>query len=125
LAPVSPAEIIRSIAAYDMGFYLLEPSSFNNAMALPNKIFDFIAAGLAVCVGPSPEMASLVNEYRIGCVTPTFKPADVAAVLNRITFEDLDRMKASSQKAARLFNADIEMQKLLRLYRDVLENREN
>ena len=60
--PVPPSQVVQHIAEYDIGFYLLEPSNYNNSVALPNKLFDFLAAGLAVCVGPSPGMARMVKE---------------------------------------------------------------
>jgi len=114
--PVSPSEVINRISGYDMGFYLLEPTSFNHAMAMPNKFFDFIAAGLAVCVGPSPAMADVVNQYQVGCVTPSFEPTEVAETLNHLTEHDIRGMKAFSRQAAKILNADVEMQKLLDLY---------
>ena len=77
-AQVLPQEIVGTIARYDIGFYLLKPTSFNNACAFPNKIFDFINAGLAICLGPSPAMSALVSEYRLGCIAPSFEPKEVA-----------------------------------------------
>jgi glycosyltransferase involved in cell wall biosynthesis len=118
--PVPPADIVRRIAAYDMGFYLLRPSSFNNRVALPNKFFDFVAAGLAVCVGPGTGMAQLVEEYGFGVVTPSFDPQDVAAALNRVTPPDLLRMQQAAHQAARHINADVEMAKLVHLYQQLL-----
>jgi len=68
--PVPPAQIVQQIQRYDVGLYLLEPSNYNRAMGTPNKLFDFIAAGLGVCIGPSPAMAELVHQYGIGVVAP-------------------------------------------------------
>ncbi len=45
------------------GRSILPPANFNWTVALPNKLFDYINAGLATCIGPSPEMARLVREY--------------------------------------------------------------
>jgi len=123
--PVPPPKIVERIAVYDVGFYLLEPSNYNNSVALPNKFFDFIAAGLAVCVGPSPGMARMVREYGFGCVTPSFDPAVAAQALNTLTFEAIERMRASSRQAAHLFNADSEMSKMLALYGKVLDGTDN
>lgn len=62
LDPVAPDQIMPKIASFDMGIYLLQPTNYNSSIALPNKLFDFIHAGLAVCVGPSPGMAAFVRE---------------------------------------------------------------
>lgn len=122
--PVSPEKIVERISEYDVGFYLLEPNSFNNIAALPNKFFDFIAAGLAICIGPSPSMAEFVRKYGIGCVAPSFEPKIVAETLNQLTMEDILKMKDASRKAAKYLNAETEMKKLVELYHNLLdENR--
>jgi len=117
--PVTPTEIIQRISAYDIGFYLLEPNSYNNRVALPNKLFDFIAAGLAVCVGPSPAMAELVRQHHCGCVAPSFAPGDVAETLNHLSVDQLAAMQHASREAAQQYNASREMEKVIELYRQL------
>jgi hypothetical protein len=102
--PVSPDKITREISQYDIGLYILEPTSYNKKVALPNKFFDFIAAGLAVCIGPSPSMADLVQRYRVGCVAPSFGPDDVAATLNAL---DAGRVTAMQEAARRAASQDL------------------
>jgi glycosyltransferase involved in cell wall biosynthesis len=119
--PVPPSQIVERIAEYDIGFYLLEPSNYNNSVALPNKFFDFLAAGLAVCVGPSPGMAQMVRDYGIGCVAASFDPASASQALNSLNPEQIEQMREASRRTALLFNADSEMAKMLDLYRSLLE----
>jgi glycosyltransferase involved in cell wall biosynthesis len=119
--PVAPEEIVPRIAQYDMGFYLLEFNhNYNHRVALPNKFFDFIAAGLAVCIGPSPAMAEIVHQYGLGCVAPTLDPPDVADVLNHLSAEQLLAMQQAASAAARQFNAGHEMGKVVQLYGQLL-----
>src|SRR5262245_38434903 len=56
LPPVPMQELVPATNGYDIGLYLLQPSSFNNLHALLTKFFEFIQARLAVAIGPSPEM---------------------------------------------------------------------
>ncbi|HWP47293.1 MAG TPA: hypothetical protein VNM22_09045 [Candidatus Limnocylindrales bacterium] len=118
--PVAPGEVVERISEYDMGFYLLEPGNFNNSAALPNKFFDFIVAGLAVCIGPSPSMAELVRQYGFGCVAPTFNPSDVAHMLNQLNINQLMAMQQAAREVARQLNADTEMGKVVELYQQLL-----
>jgi glycosyltransferase involved in cell wall biosynthesis len=118
--PVPPSELVRCLADYDVGFFLLKPNNYNYRVALPNKLFDFLAAGLAVCIGPSPGMADLVMEYGCGFISPTFVPADVASMLNKLTGEQIRGMQVAAQRAAQHFTADEEMGKVLRIYRQLL-----
>lgn len=114
--PIKPEKVVSVIHEYDIGFYLLPLTNFNHSAALPNKFFDFIVAGLAVCVGPSQEMGRLVNEYKIGVVTPSFEPREVAATINNLGVDDIEKMKAMSIKARLRLNADTEMARLLDIY---------
>jgi len=114
-AAVLPEEIVTTIAEYDMGFYLLEPTNYNNSVALPNKLFDFIAARLPVCIGPSPGMVELVEKHGIGLVCPSFEPDRVAEKMNQITAEELTRYRAAVQETAAIYTAEKEMQKLVAL----------
>jgi glycosyltransferase involved in cell wall biosynthesis len=118
--PVPPSEIVQRIAEYDIGFYLLEPTNYNNSVALPNKFFDFIAAGLAVLIGPSPGMADLVTRSGFGCVTGGFAASAAAAALNNLDVAQIEQMRQRSANAAHRFNADTEMAKLVELYDNLL-----
>ncbi len=115
-SPVAPAEIVAALHQFDMGFYLLHTRNYNNASALPNKFFDFIQAGLGVCVGPSPEMARLIRQYGFGLSADSFEPRAVAERLNQLTAADVDRFKQAALEARAVLCADVEMKKMLSLY---------
>jgi glycosyltransferase involved in cell wall biosynthesis len=117
---VPPHQISETVNAYDIGLHLLPPVSFNSAQALPNKFFEFMMAGLALAIGPSPEMMRIVQEYELGVVASSFEPADLAQRLNALSPEEINAMKRHSLEAAKRFNAEVEMRKLLAIYQRVL-----
>lgn len=119
--PVAPRKIVREISQFDMGIYLLPPANFNQMAALPNKFFDFVAAGLAVCVGPSPEMAKLTRRFGFGLVTASFDPLEVASSLNQLSADDVDRLKLHAIAAQEALNAEMELGKLVSLYAELFE----
>lgn len=121
LEPVAPNQITQQIAPYDVGIHLLRPTNYNNSVALPNKMFDFIHAGLAVCVGPSPGMASFVREWQCGVVAPSFDPAVVASTLNRLTVEEIQAMRRAARVAAARINASSEMAKVVEVCSRLLQ----
>jgi hypothetical protein len=98
--PVAFAEIVQEINQYDVGVYILEPNSFNNKYALPNKFFEFIQARLAVAIGPSPEMARLVKAHDMGIVSDDFEPQSLARLLNGLTREKVEQYKRHTSEAA-------------------------
>ncbi|MCA6394100.1 MAG: capsular biosynthesis protein, partial [Cytophagales bacterium] len=72
LSPLRSNELVSFLNQYDIGVFLLPPVNFNYANTLPNKLFDFIQARLAIAIGPTPEMAEIVNHYDIGVVAENF-----------------------------------------------------
>lgn len=98
--PVRMEDIPTRINAYDVGLYLLPPSNFNHEYALPNKLFEFIQARLAVAIGPSPEMARIVRAYSLGVVAEGYEPRDMAKALSTMTDGQLTAFKHSTDKSA-------------------------
>jgi glycosyltransferase involved in cell wall biosynthesis len=118
--PVPPDQILAAIADYDIGLFLLPPSSFSKAESLPNKLFDFITAGMAVIVGPTPAMASFVRANGIGLVTESFDPEVAANTLNRLDAKQIEAMRTRSRDIRHRYTAATEMAKVVALYQGLL-----
>ncbi len=119
--PVRFDRIIPVLSQYDIGLYLLEPTGFNTEHALPNKLFEFIQARLAVATGPSPDMAEVVTTYGCGIVSATFRPDDLARRLTELTPDRIMELKRNSDRAARELCFENEGKKLLKIIHDLLE----
>jgi len=121
--PVLPSEVVSTVAEFDIGVHIPNPTIENSRYALPNKFFDFIAAGLGVGIAPtSQEMVDIVMKHDIGIVAKGFEPRDLAEALNSLTVNDINQMKRNALKASRSLNADVEMAKLMNIYRNILEH---
>lgn len=123
LERVPMEKLVEVSAKYDIGLFLLPPTNFNYAMALPNKFFEFIQARLAVAIGPSPEMARIVREFDCGVIAEDFAPESLARRLNALSAADIDRMKAGSDRAARVHHAENNAETLRRIVASALEAR--
>jgi glycosyltransferase involved in cell wall biosynthesis len=106
LDPVPMRELPRFLNRYDAGVYLLAPTSFNNRYALPNKLFEFIQARLAVVIGPSPEMARVVREAGCGVVAEDFTAAALATSLRKLDRGTVQRYKQHAHAAALELSAE-------------------
>ncbi|MEJ2306310.1 MAG: hypothetical protein P8Y30_01980, partial [candidate division WOR-3 bacterium] len=51
-SPVPFEKIVPTIAKYDIGLVIIEPTSLKLRYALPNKLFESIMAGLCIITGP-------------------------------------------------------------------------
>jgi glycosyltransferase involved in cell wall biosynthesis len=79
--PVQLTELLSYTAQADVGVSLLEDTCENHRLALPNKLFEYLAADLPVVVSDLPEMRRLVTERGVGWVTDSGDPEDIARVL--------------------------------------------
>ena len=106
LDPVPYDQLVETLARYDVGVFSIPPVSFNYRHTLPNKLFDFVQARLAVVVSPSPEMAAVVERYRLGAVTEDFTAASLAATLDTLDRDAVAAGKAASAAAAHELSAE-------------------
>ena len=65
--PVPMLELVRAATTADIGISTPPRTSKHNIYALPNKFFEYIQAGLALCVCDLPDMAEIVRQYDLAC----------------------------------------------------------
>lgn len=118
--PVPPDKVVSHLSQFDMSLCLIPPMPVSYKFALPNKFFESVAAGLAIVTGPSPEMARLTRMHGFGVVAPGFETGDFANVLNGLNNEKINDMKAKALAGAEMLSADVEMGKLLNIYRGLM-----
>lgn len=99
-------ELIPFLNQYDVGVFLLPPINFNYANTLPNKLFDFIQARLAIAIGPTPEMKEIVENYKNGVVAGDFTAKSLSDHLIKLTRENVFELKLNSAKAAKELTAE-------------------
>lgn len=120
IPPVKMQEIVPFTNQYDIGLYILPPTNFNVKYALPNKIFEFIQARLAVAIGPSIEMSKIVKTYQCGMIANDFEPQTLAAMLNRLTEQDIMTLKNNSDIAAKILNNDTSCREIKKIMKDMI-----
>lgn len=124
LPPIPMPELVPTLREYDGGIYILPPSNFNNAHALPNKFFDFVQARLMVAIGPSPEMARLVRHHDLGIVAEDFSPEALAARLQELTPDRVMHYKAQAHRAARELSFEANSALLEQILQDAVSESE-
>lgn len=120
LDPIPQRSIVGWCNDYDMGVFVLPPHNGNQLHVLPNKLFEFIQARLAVVVGPSPEMARVVREHDCGLVTHDFTPQSLADALSSLTPANVAAYKRHADRAAARLNAEQNRAAVLTLVADAL-----
>ena len=121
-----PLDELHSITSTaNLGVSLEEDMGLNYRLALPNKLFDYLQAGLPVLASDLPEMSAIVKEYNIGqTIASDCSPHELA---NRISSmfddENLKVWKENSAKAALILNWENEKEKLIDLVERALKRK--
>ncbi len=121
LPPLELKDLVYNLNQYDIGIYILEPNSFNNKYALPNKLFEFIQSRIAIAIGPSPEMKNIVEKYNIGVVSDDFTPDSLAKAIKNTPISQLMQYKKNTEKAAKELNAENNAELLLQQVNKLLK----
>ena len=105
-----------------LGISLEEDLGLNYRYALPNKLFDYIQAQIAVLVSDLPEMSKIVEKYDIGIVTKTRNPKELADLVADF-FENKINREKTLNNLSKAFNELVwenEKPKFLELYKNAL-----
>jgi glycosyltransferase involved in cell wall biosynthesis len=83
LNPVGPQDVVPFLRTADVGLIpiLRYPS---HEMALPNKVFEYLFAGLPVVTSNMQSLTEFMNETGVGEVFEVENPADLAAKVTRV-----------------------------------------
>ncbi|WP_182482332.1 glycosyltransferase [Henriciella barbarensis] len=109
--PVPYDRIVKEMNQYDIGLIYYEPTSFNLKHCMPNKIFEYIQARLAVAIGPSPDMAAFLSEHECGVISEEFTVESLAEALNELSVEHVTELKSRSERAALAASMERELER--------------
>jgi glycosyltransferase involved in cell wall biosynthesis len=117
LDPVPPEALLSHTAQADVGVSLLADSCENHRLALPNKLFEYLAAGLPVVVSDLPEASRLVRSRGIGWCADGADPESVAAALRTaLAQQDDEGLRERLAQSASELSWEREKQRLLAVY---------
>ena len=98
--PVSPDEVINVCRLADVGIVATENISLNDYYSLPNKIFQYIHAGLPVLCSNLPEMEKIIDDYHVGLTLDMTIDGNMSNMINSI-FANKNTLKKFTQASTR------------------------
>ena len=104
-----------------LGFTLDKPISDNYIYSLPNKLFDYVHAGVPVIAGKLQEVERMIKKYNIGTFIDSHDPKDIAKAIEYAfnTPGLLDEWKKNLPIAAQEVNWQNEEKVLLSIYEEI------
>jgi glycosyltransferase involved in cell wall biosynthesis len=113
-------ELLAHTAEADVGVTLLQDTCENHRLALPNKLFEYIAAGIPVIASALPETERLIDRYGIGwCVRPGARDALTAALEHALQARGDPALQERLARATRELRWSHEQVHLTSLYRQL------
>lgn len=124
IPPVSYEELLDWTSSADIGTIAYAPDySINARVQFPNKLFEYLMAGLPVLASRLPAIAEIIETYDVGRVLTSLEPADIGSEINAMLadHDGLERMQRNALLASQHdLNWEKESQVLLRLYHNIL-----
>ncbi|MCL2246332.1 MAG: glycosyltransferase family 4 protein [Lentimicrobiaceae bacterium] len=90
LGPIPGSELHKYTPSADLGVCLLENRGLNYYYSLPNRIFDYLHAGVPVLATDFPEIAHVVGTHKTGILINHYEPEYLATVLNDFFTQEFD-----------------------------------
>jgi len=118
LGAVDPDDVVAVASGADVGLAPYLPVGLNNILAAPNKLYEYLHAGLAVAASDLPDIRRIVDENEVGELFEAADPASIAAAVCRATSspERLRRLRANAADAAGRFTWEAQAEVLLEVY---------
>ncbi len=110
----------------DLGLSLEKDMGENYRLASPNKVYDYIQAGVPVIVSDLPEMRRIVETYQVGEILrkSDYSPEKLGKTIQNILNDTsrYNRYVDSCIKTGKVLNWENEKDKLRKLYQELTAN---
>lgn len=119
LQPAVPSrDVVAAARGADAGIWTLPALCRNFTYALPNKIFEYVAAGLPILVADYPEARRMVETHNVGLAFDPYSPESIAKAINRLIDDPAfaQSCRENTVTALAALDAEVEWQKLVTLY---------
>lgn len=113
-----PASELRQYTCNaNLGVTIDKDSNMNYHFSLPNKVFDYMHAGIPILATKLPEIEYLINKYHIGVFIENHDPQHIAKHIDDfLNSKEYSEYKSNTVIAANENNWQTEKQKLVKLF---------
>ena len=117
-------ELMKITRIADLGLLLDKNTSLNQGLALPNKLFDYIHAGIPILSSNLTEISKIIKQYGVGIFLLEIEPKTISETIlkykSNITLQKQHRINC--RNAAEQENWQVEQQKLIAIIRSSEQN---
>lgn len=126
IPPVPYTELLSWSASADIGLIAYSPDhSLNVRMCLPNKLFEYLMAGLPVLASPLDAVANIIRMYDVGRIVDSLEPEEIGQAISAM-LADRDAMARMRHNALVASQRNLcwekERGKLVQLYQSIFNH---
>jgi glycosyltransferase involved in cell wall biosynthesis len=116
--PVPNHELINWTASADLGVCCIVGTSPSYYHSLPNKLFEYLMAGVPVIASDFPGMGGITKQTDVGEVCDPEDPASIGAAMLRVLDdpERAERYRRNAKTAIERYNWAVEAERLQAIY---------
>lgn len=101
LPKMKPEELYHYTCNADIGLSLDKDTNINYRYSLPNKLFDYVNAGVPVLASALPEVQAFIDKYYVGVCIKSHEPQHIAEMMNfMLNAPDHATWKANTKTAS-------------------------
>lgn len=119
LGKISPEALKKITQTADVGLSIEENNGLSYYYSLPNKVSDYISAGVPVVVSDFPEMKRIVKEFQVGETISSHKPEHLAEKISLVLKNGRCHYREKLKFAAEELCWQREQPKILEVFRNV------
>lgn len=125
IPPAPYVDLLEWTASADIGLTIFPLDySLTIRMTQPNKLFEFLMAGLPVLSSQLEAIVEIIKTYDVGQIVTSFEPEAIGAAINTMLADNtaLQRMSQNALEASKNeLNWEKESTKLINLYKNIVE----
>ena len=122
---VAPDAVVEYLRSAQLGVHPLSTGVMNHQIALPNKLFEYLHAGLPIVISDNRAMAEFVNQTKVGEVFADEDPVKLASAIRLVLEDHAKYIQAIvTSNVLNDYNWDRQVEVLVDLYRDILPDTE-
>jgi glycogen(starch) synthase len=110
--PLSPDRVVATLRSFDVGVIFDRPVTRNAELALPNKLFEYLMAGLAVVAPALPGLSPIVEREQVGVLFEPGNANDLRRVVQELA-KDRTRLaelrRFARHAAVERYNAEAQL----------------
>ncbi len=115
--PAVPADrVIAAASSADIGLFVPPLETAQMRYMLPNKLFEYLMAGLMPIFSGGDDVSEILRSQRCGLLLDDVSAGALASLLDRLTVDDIERHRAQAREASRILCWEREQAKLVSIY---------